>query len=66
MINNPFAANPLKNIQTKMTRKQFDAFEQKDEWVLDYDRDADCNENYTLYVHKDRYEGLLVIEKEKL
>jgi hypothetical protein len=65
-LRNPFVANPLGIIE-KVTRKIYERDKNKyKEYTLDFERDADHNEHYTLLVHKERHEGLLIIEKEKL
>lgn len=66
-LTNPFVANPLR-VTKKITRKEYNSNKEQyeREYEFNYDRDSDSNESYELRTHRERYEGLLIIEKEKL
>jgi hypothetical protein len=64
-VNNPFAGNRAEPIK-KLTRRYFKETEKyKSNYIYDTERQwCDSNESYTLLVHKDREEYLLISEKK--
>lgn len=68
LLNSPFNGNKLKTPKkNKITRKHYEENKDKyNDYVWDTDRWADHNEFYTQLVHKEKEEGLIIIEGNKL
>lgn len=65
LVQSPFNSNKLK--VKKITKAEYEKHPEKyDDYVYDTDRWADCNESYTQLVHKEKEEGLLIVESKKL
>lgn len=65
LVNSPFVANKLKC--KKVTRNEYNKHPEKYvDYVYDVDRDSDENEFFTQLTHKEKEEGLLIVESKNL
>ncbi len=64
LVDSPFSGNKLK--VKKVTRSEVEKHPEKyEDYVYDTDRWADCNEYYQQLVHKEKDEGLLIVESKR-